>query len=160
MFCLFRYASTSPRIAARMSLQPASGTYDIYQQCYHRDPTTYHPVAVTNCKLCGQTAIQPTYLRCKHVFCYVCLHTYVVDGQYLDSLDFPCPHCHKLSAPPWGIWHLSHKVCPTPHLIQSTLILSLLMCGVFIICAAICTNNDSTTIFQMKIKGYLESCVH
>lgn len=63
------------------------------------------------CKLCREPPVQPTYLNCKHVFCYMCLHAYVERNRYTDSLDFPCPHCSKLSAPPWGIWHLSHKVC-------------------------------------------------
>ena len=62
------------------------------------------------CKLCRGTPVEPTYLTCKHAFCYICLHNYVERMRYTDSLDFPCPHCNKLSAPPWGIWHLSHKV--------------------------------------------------
>lgn len=68
----------------------------------------YNNIAV--CKLCSQIPAQPVYLSCKDVFCSPCLQSYMHHGRYMDSLEIPCPHCKRLSAPPWGIWHLSHKV--------------------------------------------------
>ncbi|XP_067942787.1 uncharacterized protein [Watersipora subatra] len=67
------------------------------------------------CRLCKQPPVEPTHLNCKHTFCYQCLYAYVERGRYMNSLDFPCPHCRKLSAPPWGTWHLSHKVTDRSH---------------------------------------------
>ena len=80
----------------------------VYQQPYYNQQFTPAP---PKCRLCRSLSVQPTYLNCKHAFCYVCLRAYVERQRYTDSLDFPCPHCNKLSPPPWGIWHLSHKVC-------------------------------------------------
>ena len=79
----------------------------VYQPYYNQQFTPAPP----KCRLCRSLSVQPTYLNCKHAFCYVCLRAYVERQRYTDSLDFPCPHCNKLSPPPWGIWHLSHKVC-------------------------------------------------
>jgi len=82
-----------------------------YQPSYNQQFAPAPP----KCRLCRSMSVQPTYLSCKHAFCYMCLRAYVERQQYTDSLDFPCPHCGKLSAPPWGIWHLSHKVVDKSH---------------------------------------------
>ncbi|KAF6040480.1 hypothetical protein EB796_001193 [Bugula neritina] len=73
------------------------------------------PHSVVICKLCNGLAVKPTYLQCKHSFCDLCLVNYVKIKKYQESLDFPCPFCGNLSAPPWGIWHLSDKILACSH---------------------------------------------
>lgn len=93
---------------AAMSKKPVGHPYTFSKASSNACSILPHSVVI--CKLCNGLAVKPTYLQCKHSFCDLCLVNYVKIKKYQESLDFPCPYCGNLSAPPWGIWHLSDKV--------------------------------------------------